>query len=122
MQAKIEDLLSRRNEVLEVDGNLHEQGVAGTAADYELRISDAHRQMDVTRTKFERLRTVCISSDQALRGLLDRVKVALREMDPSELAHTSKIPQGTPPRQSKRFDKRERYPLQFPHNLNSTLL
>lgn len=111
MQGKIEDLLSRRNEVLEVDGTLQGAGATGNAADYELRISDAHRKMDVMRTKFERLRTVCISSDQALKGVLDRVKVALREMEPSDLAPASKIPQGTPPRQSKKLDRRERHVL-----------
>jgi hypothetical protein len=109
VQTKIEDLLSRRNEVLEVDGTLQMQGgLVDNEADYEMRISDAHRKMDVMRTKFEKLRTVCISSEQGLKGVLDRVKVALREMEPSELAPTSKIPQGTPPRQSKKLDRRER--------------
>jgi hypothetical protein len=109
LQTKIEDLLSRRNEVLEVDGTHQAHGAAENAADYELRISDAHRKMEVMRTKFERLRTVCISSDQALKGVLDRVKIALREMEPSELAPASKIPQGTPPRQGKKLDRRDRY-------------
>lgn len=108
LQAKIEDLLSRRNEVLEVDGTPQSQTATGNSGDYELRISDAHRKMEVMRTKFEKLRTVCISSDQALKGVLDRVKVALRELEPSELAPASKIPQGTPPRQSKKLDRRER--------------
>ena len=112
MQTKIEDLLRRRNEMLAAD---HGAGGASSAVDnsvdFELRISDAHRKMDTTRKKFEKLRTVCISAEQGLKSMLDRVKVALQEVTAAELVPVSCIPHGTPPRPGKKaLDRRERYP------------
>lgn len=111
LQGKIESLLCRRNEVLEADPGAAgiSEGTADHAADFEVRISDAHRKVESMRKRFERLRTVCISADQALKGMLARSKVALHEMHPSELTPASKIPHGTPPRATKRLERKERY-------------
>lgn len=110
LQGKIEGLLCRRNEVLEAESGpvAAGEGAADNAADFEVRISDAHRKVESMRKRFERLCTVCISADQALKGVLSRAKVALREMHPSELTPASKIPQGTPPRATKRLERKER--------------
>ena len=110
VQAKIEGLLCRRNEVLEADTSapVAGEGTMDNAADFEMRIGDAHRKVEATRKRFERLRTVCISADQALKGMHARSQVALREIHPSELTPASKIPHGTPPRSTKRLERRER--------------
>lgn len=97
------------------------EGAADNAADFEVRISDAHRKVESMRKRFERLRTVCISADQALQGVLSRSKVALREMHPSELTPASKIPQGTPPRATKRLERKERCAIAQPTCILCTL-
>jgi hypothetical protein len=110
LQRKIEDLLRRRNEMLEQDmGVLSSCSTVDNLEEYEMRISDAYRKMGTTRKKFERLRTVCISAEQGLKSMLDRVRIALQEVTAAELMPVSKIPQGTPPRPGKKPDCRERY-------------
>jgi hypothetical protein len=83
VQGKIEDLLRRRNEMLEQDG-AGAGGADGTGADsgagggdYEARIADAHRKLDATRKKFEKLRTVCISAEQ-VRAPNSAVRIPFR--------------------------------------------
>ena len=94
MQAKIEDLLRRRNELLEHDGSGGGGATAGgeAAADgsseYEARIADAHRKMDTTRKKFEKMRTVCISAEQvrALLALVCAVRIIHAQLQKSASA------------------------------------
>jgi hypothetical protein len=112
VQTRIEELLRRRNEMLEQDlGTQSTSNAVDNIDDYEVRIADAHRKMSTTRKKFQKLRTVCISAEQGLKSMLDNIKVALQEMSPAELMPTSSIPQGTPPRTGKKMERRERCTL-----------
>lgn len=111
MQTRIEELLQRRNEMLEQD--LGEGGGGDSGVDYEARIAEAHRGMCATRKKFQRLRTVCISAEQGLKGMLARAQVALQEITAAELTPASNIPQGTPPRPGKKLERRERCALHY---------
>jgi hypothetical protein len=117
VQARIEELLKRRDALLEQDGGADAGGGVGgdgASEDYEVRIADAQRKVDGARKKFEKLRTMCISAEQGLCSIRDRTKVALREMAPSDLVPACKIPQGTPPKPGKRLERRERCaPLLF---------
>ena len=64
MQVRIEDLLQRRNELLEQDATALDasttseasgtQGAEVSSADAEARIAEAHRKAEVTRKKFEK--------------------------------------------------------------------
>jgi hypothetical protein len=109
MQARIEDLLQRHNEILESNAATSEGGAAGFSTEAcERRCSDAYRHIDASRQKFDQLRTVCISAEQGLKSILERSQVCLQEKRPEDLIAVSKIPHGAPPKVARRMDRKDR--------------
>lgn len=112
MQDKIIDLINKRNEMLEADmasQSLQQRGGGQEASEEaETRIADAHRKMDTTRKRFEKLRTVCISAEQGLKSIMDKVRLALDEVKPKDLIPESNIPTGQFPSRKPVINRRER--------------
>lgn len=83
---EIAKLLDSRSSMFETSGN----AIDGATDEQNTRIDDAERRMELAKTKFNRLRSVCIAGEQGLKSTLERLMVALEEVAPGTLRSGNK--------------------------------
>lgn len=88
-KAEMAQLLDSRSEMFETSNAPNETG--NVYDEHETRIEDAQRRMGIAKQRFSKLRTLCISAEQGLLSLHNKLMVALEEAPPSILKadHTS---------------------------------
>lgn len=101
-KAEMSQLLDSRSEMFETSNAPNETGTVYD--EHETRIEDAQRRMEIAKQKFSKLRTLCISAEQGLMSLHNKLMVALEEASPSVLKanHTSA---GTAPTATSMFGR-----------------
>ncbi|GMH32341.1 hypothetical protein BSKO_00175 [Bryopsis sp. KO-2023] len=82
-KSEMSQLLESRSEMFETTSSPNEAGEG--YGEHETRIEDAQRRMETAKQKFNKLRTLCISSEQGLTSLLNKLMVCLEEAPPSIL-------------------------------------
>lgn len=93
-KAEIAKLLESRSSMFETSGT----SIDGATDEQNTRIEDAERRMEVAKTKFNKLRSVCIAGEQGLKSTLERLMIALEEVAPETLRNSSKLPLDKPKR------------------------
>lgn len=83
-KAEIAGLLGSRSGMYEKADAADADAGAGAEERGEKQV-EVERNMETAKGKFNRLRGVCISAEQGLKGLLERLMVALEEVHPDQL-------------------------------------
>ncbi|KXZ50885.1 hypothetical protein GPECTOR_14g134 [Gonium pectorale] len=83
-KAEIAALLGNRSGMYEKE-NAGSPDVGAGSEERAALIGEVERNMETAKSKFNKLRSVCIGAEQGLRSLLERLMIALEEIHPDQL-------------------------------------